>query len=276
MKEPKVNVPPPPPPTPEERKLTREQLKQLEIQTKLLQEMQAEREALSPWIYKQLGLKPTYSPDGKLIKVEPMTEEERLQLMSPAEREAYENYKLMLERQARALKGELPVSPALEKDIEEQRKKLEEELSRTLGPDWRSSTPGIQAMNEFEKRAELLREEARRGELQAGTGLLLSRGGYLTREKKAALLDESLLKPTHFRGGFYNPYESWRAQAGRTGLLKSQLELQAAQARSNALGNLLGGGIVGALAGPFFGVPWLVGAGLGAFGGAPLLPFVRR
>lgn len=78
----------------------------------------------------------------------------------------------MQERQLAALEGRLPVSPALEQNINNQRKKLEQTLSSRLGPNWMLSTPGIQAIQQFEQSAELSREEARRGQLAMGAQIL--------------------------------------------------------------------------------------------------------
>jgi hypothetical protein len=76
-----------------------------------------------------------------------------------------------------ALTGEEPISPALEKQLTEEQKLLEADLSKRLGPDWASSTPGIQAMDKFKQRADLIREEARQGAIsQAGSQYLAARG----------------------------------------------------------------------------------------------------
>ncbi len=108
-----------------------------------------------------------------------MTEEEVLAGMNPQEQLQYQNTKLEQERVNQALKGELPVDPALEKNIADEQAVIEEQLARDLGPNWRNSTAGIQRMGEFSKRAELLRESARRGEINTGTGLALNQMGYL-------------------------------------------------------------------------------------------------
>lgn len=105
--------------------------------------------------------------------------EERLASMSPQERAGYELNALYLQRQRDAMEGKLPVSPAMEAELTQQRSDIEANLSRRLGSNWQQSTPGIQAMGEFNKRAGLLREETRRGQISSGEGLLGARMGLL-------------------------------------------------------------------------------------------------
>ena len=73
----------------------------------------------------------------------------------------------------------MPVSPALESELERQRSALESNLSQRLGSNWSESTPGIQAMSEFDKGGGLLREEARRGQISTGEGLIQARLGQM-------------------------------------------------------------------------------------------------
>lgn len=83
----------------------------------------------------------------------------------------------LLERSKAALEGKLPVSPTLEREIEEQEKLLRETLLRNLGPGYETSTPGIEALQEHMSRATEAREAARRGELTLSEQLSLARGG---------------------------------------------------------------------------------------------------
>lgn len=84
---------------------------------------------------------------------------------------------LLLERSEKALKGELPVDPALERNIEEQREVLRARLQEQLGPGFETSTPGIEALQRFEESAEVLRDQARRGQLSLSEQLSLARQG---------------------------------------------------------------------------------------------------
>jgi len=156
-----VEAPPPAAPSAEEKALQQTQLEMLKAQ-------QAQTELVKPYLYKSMGLSESVDPaTGKTILVEnPKSEADLLN---------DEIEKLYLSRQKQALEGTLPVSPALETDLATQESQLSEELSRRLGPNWQTSTPGIQAMGEFKKRADLLREEARRGQITTGEGMLINR-----------------------------------------------------------------------------------------------------
>lgn len=128
------------------------------MQTEVLRTSQAEEEAMRPILYKQMGIErdPT---TGEFRQVDTRGELER----------GFE------ERALSALRGEIGVSPALEADISKQRETMEENLSRKLGPNWRQTTAGQQAMGELDRRADLVREESRRGMMQTTTGLLGAR-----------------------------------------------------------------------------------------------------
>ena len=155
-----------PQPTPQEIALQQAQLDSINKQN-------AETEAFKPFLYESMGLRDV---NGKL---EEIPWEERLASMAPQEKAGYELNDLYLQRQKDAMEGKLPVSPALEEDLAKQKANLEANLSRKLGSNWAQSTPGIQAMSEYNKRADLLREETRRGQISTGEGLLGSRMGLL-------------------------------------------------------------------------------------------------
>ena len=198
-------------------------------QNQLLQQQIAESEALSPILYRQLGLKaqttqeenpawakwnaqsdiyktifhnqaPTQylqkntwvemTPEEKLTAMDPserasleaemltkgldvygnkLSEEQMLERMLPSEATAYKANKLSNERYIQALKGELPISPALESDLADQENMMTETLSRKLGANWMLSTPGQKAYSTMKQKADLVREEARRGEIDSAS-----------------------------------------------------------------------------------------------------------
>ena len=173
------HVPSPPGPSPEEQQLRQKEEEYLQTIIDYLKEQKSEidvlqqtYQTLTPQIFTQLGYDVQIGDNGAITDIKPLSEEEMLQRMSPLQRDMYNIAKQTAELNLKALKGELPVSPALEANLQKQKQLLQETLSRQLGPNWQSTTPGIQAMNEFEKNAELLREEARRGMLTTSSGLL--------------------------------------------------------------------------------------------------------
>jgi hypothetical protein len=73
-----------------------------------------------------------------------------------------------LDRYQKAMKGELPVDPTLERALTENKATLQESMLKKLGPGWETSTSGIQALAEYDKRAEELRSAAQQGTIMAG------------------------------------------------------------------------------------------------------------
>lgn len=250
-----------PKPTATELELQREQLKILREQNELFKVYQAEQLAdrrmqreevakIRPHLLRTMGLIDDPATGG----FRRLTEEERLETMTESERRAYDNLKLIQERQARALKGELPVSPALERSLTEQEEQIGEQLSRRLGTRWRETTPGIQAMSAFKERAEALREGARRGEVELGTRLVLPRMELMGGQR--SLRDEQFTRFPRRRGlgvpqfgGFAEAFgraqQPYQYQRG----LEYQAGVETARARAQRMagfGQLLGTGLTAA------------------------------
>ena len=152
----------------EERQLTQQQIELSKEQIRLAREQEAEYKAFQPYLYEDYGL--TVNPiTGKLERT---AEAQSLRAQSA------EITRLQQERSLEALKGQLEVSPTLEREIEGGANALRERLVRQLGPGWETSTPGIQAMREFEAQAEALREAERRDQLTTAESLALARQGF--------------------------------------------------------------------------------------------------
>lgn len=170
-------------------------------QNELLKQQLAETKTLSPMIYKQLGMKPVtddkgattwveMTADDKLAAMTPsersaleydmlrkgmdingnkISEEDMLSRMLPLEKQTYETQKVSNDRYMKALKGELPISPGLEAELKDQEGMMEETLKRKLGADWMLSTPGQKAYQSMKQKTDLVREEARRGEIESAS-----------------------------------------------------------------------------------------------------------
>ena len=78
---------------------------------------------------------------------------------------------LLGKRTLAALKGELPVNPALLHDLATQEQTLKETLRSNLGPGWATSSPGIEAMASFDRTRNETLESARRGDIALGEQL---------------------------------------------------------------------------------------------------------
>ena len=215
-----------PKPSGEELALMREQLT-------ILRQQRSESERIKPFLLKTMGL---VEEAGAFRS---MTEEERLAGMTPNELLAQKALTLSQERQIAALEGKLPVSPALEEGLARQEKMLRENLSRSLGAGWETTTPGIQSLGEFQQRAGLLREEARRGEIAGGTGLILAQRNYLTGAKGAQQtgyvgLGQRLFPTFGAYGQAMQPYQHQRG-------LELQARIATAQAAAQEQAALYGG-----------------------------------
>jgi len=199
-----------------------------------------------------------YSPTG-----ERLTEEQQLAQMSPEEQRSYRTNKLMQERQQMALEGKLPVSPAMEAEIKGQEEALRETLTRKLGSDWMTSTPGQQAWSEFQKNAGLLREEARRGQITTGEGLLMAREGlglqqqgytsdaysqlYGLGAQRTATYANIPYRTSGLLQGYAQAQQPYQYYTG----LQTQANIARAQARAQERAGLYGG--IGSAAGSAFG-----------------------
>ena len=123
-------------------------------------------DSMSP--YEAAAYKDKMASYGLDIAGNKLTEEQLMADMSPMERSNYETQKLSNDRYQQALKGELPISPALEQELTNEQKNTQDALSRKLGSGWMLSTPGQKAMASLTTKNNLVREEARRREITAG------------------------------------------------------------------------------------------------------------
>lgn len=138
-------------------------------QLEILRQQRSESDALNKLIYQAAGI----IKDQTTGEWRKATETERRSFMTDTESKEYDLYLQQLERQRKALAGELPVSPALERELSDWDAEQKEALTRRLGTGYMTSTPGIQSMERQNERTGLLREEARRGEISAGSSRVL-------------------------------------------------------------------------------------------------------
>jgi hypothetical protein len=226
----------PPTPTPEEIELQK-------LQLELLQQQKAEYGEMKPFILRSMGLR--IDADGSIVK---MTEEERLAEMTEAERNQYELALKGQERQARAYEGDLDISPALEKGLSGQKTKIEEALSRRLGPNWQLTTAGQQAMGGFEERASLVREEARQSVIAGGSGNALASLGYLS-DVGTKQYGQAGGFPGRTGGLFsgagqaMQPYQQQRSMQYNAMMHNAMMRSQSRSGLMGGFGSLLGAGI---------------------------------
>lgn len=120
---------------------------------------------------KRLGTLDRYTTERQIVG---LTQNE-----DPARDLREQNEQLLLERQNAALRGELPVNPALLSDLDEQEAQLRESLLQNLGTGYETSTPGIEALSEFGERKAAILEATRRDDIAGAGGLANQMGGFL-------------------------------------------------------------------------------------------------
>jgi hypothetical protein len=180
-----------------------------------------------------------------------MTDAEMRAGMTPAELATYEISLLQADRTKKALEGTLPISPQLEKDLGQNQSNMEEYLSRVVGPNWKGSTAGKQ-MTDLLASNELIREEARRGEISSGTQNLLNEMGFL---KNASTSDINNLNSTSktfipLVSGYEStlaPYQQDRAGTFQADTYNAQQEAQNIAGNKQLLGTIIGAGITGGM-----------------------------
>ena len=155
-----------------------------------------EQQKMQPLLYEQAGVKPIYDEAGNITSFG-LTEEGQ-------KRQDYESQ--LLDRQRKALAGELPVDPTLERTLQEGETQLRAQLQAQLGTGYETSTPGIQALAEFSRRAAEARSNVAHGQLVSGQNLLANEQELLQRRQAGAtsgrgMLGEYGLRPVSFGQG---------------------------------------------------------------------------
>ena len=203
------------------------------------------REALwDPILMQEMGYRESTDPESGEMSIGRIPEEELYQLMTPEQRLSTDIGRLASERELSALKGELPVDPALEREIGETEQELQERMFRQLGGGWETSTPGIYARAQHEQRASELRDAMRRGEMTTSEALYQSRSGSLAeaQQRLSQQTAQRTAAPIALSGAYEGP-KSWY-ERGREGKFKGKLaELEARKAKMSGISSGVGSGM---------------------------------
>lgn len=241
-----VNVPGP---SAEERALQAEQAQMIRENRDIARAMYQQQKLLAPFMYKQLNLRPIYDNRGEIVGFEELDPS----VTDPNYAAKQQIERTLLGRTLAALRGELPVDPALVTDLSRQEEALRETLRKELGPGYELSTPGMRRLEEFNLRKNQLLEGARRGDLTLAEQLQQARelhnlniqSGRFDLAARPYLNAAQLANQNQtLAGTFLN-------SGLQTGLANRQLQLQGSiantQARAQILGGLMQG--IGTLAG---------------------------
>lgn len=239
----KVSVPGP---SAEERDLQRNQAELLALQRQIIEEQRGQNRILLPFLAEQEGFDVTVDENGIITGITQRAEETAKRAQSA------EIERLLGERSLAALRGELPVDPALEKDLEVQEQELRNQLTAQFGPGYETSTPGIQALEEFRRTSEILRSGARTGQLTLAEQLGITREQQeqFRRQSSGDVLRTSAIgDPLTFAGAFGQTARGY-GQAQVPFIQQRQMQMQASIANAQSSAGLLGAGL-GAI-GAFF------------------------
>lgn len=228
-----------PGPSAEERELTSTQTEILREQLSIARENKGLQNLLANLYLSTAGFNVTRDEDGNITDISPGEGFERGQDIQ----------KLFEQRTLAALKGDLPLNPALERSLGQQRDTRIEALRKQLGPGFETSTPGIESLRSLDESQEAVREGARRGDLTLGEQLSLSsQGGNQSSLNQLAIGGQFPLQSISALGGVGTGF----------GNLSSRFQSDRfAQAQASAQGQAS--------------LNQLIGSGLGAAGA--LLPF---
>lgn len=156
---------------------------------------------LLPFLLEESGIKQVKDPTTGKITYEKIPPLESEQLSKQVETEANK-------RTLAAIKGELPVSPALEKELSGQEAETKAALLEQLGPGYETGTPGIEALARERQRQSSIREAVRFGELsslnaigQARAGQRYGKSGQLYEEIAGAGVPEQQAAGMFATGG---------------------------------------------------------------------------
>jgi hypothetical protein len=226
-----------PAPSAEERALQKAQSDLLNQQRQIIEAQQAQQKILLPFLAEQEGYNVELDEMGNIKKIS----------KTPNETETLRNTldKELAEHSLKALRGELPVDPALEQSLTEQQQTLRERLSAQLGTGYETSSAGIEALGKFDANASSLRSAARKGELTLSEQLGLAReqqNDYSRMSSQDFLRQIGVGDPVSFAGA-YGQIASGYGQAQQPYIQQRSLQYQASQQSKNNMYGLLGSAI---------------------------------
>lgn len=226
-----------------------------------IQALQTERQSAAATIQKQTGFQKR-APTPEELQQQQI--EKRFQDLTLAELEQQaagapqraEIENLTRDRTLAALKGELPLDPTLIRELETQEENLRGGLMKQLGSGYETSSPGIEALADFNRRKGELIYGANRGEITLGEQLAGAReaSGYnratgfmpqaeLTDRLRSSQLNQIFGYGTPGRGvDFSGPIQAFQGPLNQLFQERQMQAQRAAQGRSDWF-SLLGQGI---------------------------------
>lgn len=165
--------PEPPTPTPAQEAATRTQTQVMQEQLRIAQGQEAMANAIVPLQMAQQGYTLRPATSGETLGTGqyeiPIGGKNYVVQLTPDQQQINDINKQVSiasgQQALNAIQGKMPIDPAVEEDISRQSQQLQADLANRLGPGWQTSDPGIRAMNEFQRQADLTRFNIRYGML---------------------------------------------------------------------------------------------------------------
>lgn len=226
-----------PGPSPAEVALQQSQADLLNQQRQIIEEQRAQQKILLPFLAEQEGFEVEMDDGGNIKSIKKKADPD------DAKRKELEG--MYLDRSLQAMKGELPLDPALEESLKSSEEQMREKLQSQFGPGYETSSPAIETLSQFMRSSEILREGARTGQLTLSEQLGITREQQeqFTRGSATdALRNTAIGDPMTFAGAFGQTARGY-GQAQSPYLQQRQMQAQASSANSDRLYKLLGAGI---------------------------------
>lgn len=237
-----------PGPSQEERDLQRAQKDMIDLQRQIITQQSAQQKILLPFLAEQEGFDVQVDDNGTITAITKRAD--------PLADQSKEIQGLLNERSLKALKGELPIDPGLERDLAAQRSTLMESLTRQFGPGGLTSSPAQEALQRFNESEDILREGARTGQLTLAEQLGITReqqNDFARQSSQDTLRASAIGDPLTFAGAFGQVANNY-LRAQQPFIQQRQLQTQASIANAQASTGIFGAGIgaLGSIGAAFF------------------------
>lgn len=226
-----------PQPSAAETALQESQADLLKQQKEMIEEQRAQQKILLPFLAEQEGFDVEMNDNGTIKSIK--------KKLNPDDAKRKELEGMYLDRSLKAMKGELPLDPALEDSLKTGEQQLREKLQSQFGPGYETSSPAIETLGQFMRSSEILREGARTGQLTLSEQLGITReqqDQFSRGSSTDALRNTAIGDPMSFAGAFGQTARGY-GQAQVPFLQQRQMQTQASSSSSDRLYRLLGAGI---------------------------------
>lgn len=235
-----------PGPSGAEKRLAREQASMLRLQQEMIHQQREQQAVMLPILAEEFGYDIETDEFGNITSID-RTHDPRQE-----QRDRIED--LLLDRQERALAGDLPVDPGLERNLQQQETDLRNRLQRQFGPGFETSSPAIETLGDFMGVSEALRHGARTGEMSLAQQLSLAREqqGMMRQQNRFGNVQQfGVQNPMGFAGGIgqvaqgfgqalqQHPDRHHRQLTTQANIAQGQMQMQHQQ----GIGQMIGAGM---------------------------------